>query len=251
MSPSPALAFEAITVEAGDRLVLDAVTFAVKAKERVALIGPSGAGKSTCLRVASGLRASTGGTLRVLGSEPSALRGRTRRAHQGRVGTLLQADSLVDELRIVHNVLMGRLGEWSSLRALLSLLRPIDTQVARAALAKVELAERIDDYPTSLSGGERRRVAIARLMVQEPKLILADEPCAGLDERQARRVLELLEQLGDVQDAALVVAMHDLSLLAGNFDRVLALREGKLVWSGTPDELDAERRHAIYDRDEL
>jgi phosphonate transport system ATP-binding protein len=147
---------------------------------------------------------------------------------------------------VAHNVAMGRLGRWSALRALWNLLVPQETERVRAALRAVELEERLWDLPDTLSGGQQQRVAVARLLVQEPELILADEPAAALDPRLGREVLGLLLDASRERGAALVVSLHTLELLDAGFERVLALREGRLFWQGVPGELTRGVLRELY-----
>ena len=240
-----ALVFDAAAVRIGDRAPLDSVTLRVAAGERVALIGPSGSGKSTLLRLAAGLAWPTTGTVHVLGLRTATLRGRALRRLRRRVGFLHQHDNLVPQLRVAHNVLMGRLGRWSLWRALWSLVRPQEVARAADALARVELRERLWALPDELSGGEQQRVAIARLLVQEPDLVLADEPVSALDERLGRDVLARLFELAG-GGRTLIASLHSLVLLDAGFDRVVALREGRVVHDGPPADFDRARLTALY-----
>jgi phosphonate transport system ATP-binding protein len=212
----------------------------------VAVIGPSGGGKTTLLRLAAGLVWPTAGRVETLGRDTSRLSGAALRELRARLGLLHQDGNLVRELRVAHNVAMGRLGRWSALRALWNLLVPQETERVRAALRAVELEERLWDLPDTLSGGQQQRVAVARLLVQEPELILADEPAAALDPRLGREVLGLLLDASRERGAALVVSLHTLELLDAGFERVLALREGRLFWQGVPGELTRGVLRELY-----
>jgi phosphonate transport system ATP-binding protein len=147
---------------------------------------------------------------------------------------------------VVHNVLMGRLGHWALPRSLLSLLWPQEIDRARSALARVELADRIWSLPGELSGGQQQRVAVARLMVQQPRLVLADEPVSALDLRLGREVIELLCDMATQDGVTLLVNLHTLDLLQGHFDRVIALREGQLFWQGRPQEISQDLLRELY-----
>ena len=242
---TPALEFAHADLRLADSALLTGVSLAVRPGEKVALIGPSGAGKTTLLRLAAALSWPTSGVVRVLGQRTDALRGRALRRLRRRVGLLHQHDNLVPQLRVVHNVLMGRLGDWSLPEALWSLLRPREVDRAHAALTRVELGERLWALPDELSGGEQQRVAIARLLLQDPELVLADEPVSALDVRLGREVLRLLLRLA-AGHRALLVSLHSLGLLDAGFDRVVALRRGRVVHDGPPEEFDRARLADLY-----
>lgn len=231
---------------AGARAILDDVSLNVAAGERVALIGPSGAGKTTLLRLLGASLWPSSGEVRVLGEDASRLGGRALRRHRRRVGFLRQRENLIPALRVAHNVLMGRLGHWSSLRAAWNLVFPGELERARRALSQVELEDRLWALPDDLSGGERQRVAIARLIVQEPDVVLADEPVSALDVRLGEEVIRLLVELADRKSATLVVSLHNLGLVSHGFDRVVALNEGRIRWEGAPRELDAATLRDVY-----
>ncbi len=230
----------------GDVEVLGDLSLTVRAGERVALIGPSGAGKTTLLRLLSAALWPTAGRAVVLGEATDRLRGRALRDFRRRVGSLYQNDNLVAGLRVIHNVLMGRLGTWSLPRAMLSLLIPQEVRTAREALREVELEERLWALPATLSGGQQQRVAIARLLVQRPELMLADEPVSSLDIRLGREVVRLLAAAAEKNAATLIVSLHSLDLLDDPFQRVIALRDGRIVWDGAPAALTRDLLRDIY-----
>jgi phosphonate transport system ATP-binding protein len=228
-------------VRYGARDALVDVDLVVEEGERVAVIGPSGAGKSTLLGLLNGTVAATAGTVRVLGRDVRGAAPRALRAVQARVGTVHQRFDLVGELKVVHNVNAGRLGSWGLVPSLLSLLRPREVDAARAALARVGLADRLDQRTASLSGGEQQRVAIARVLRQEPDLLLADEPVASLDPARGREVVDLLRELGPT----LVTSLHDVGLALG-FERVVGLRRGRVVFDAAPQRLAPGALEALY-----
>ena len=197
--------------------------------ERVALVGASGAGKSTLLALANGSVPPPAGTVQVLGAEPAALSGRERRRLAARVGTVHQSLELVGRLRVVHNVNAGRLAEWSAARAAWSLVRPQGLPEVLAALERVGLVDRAFEGTERLSGGQRQRVAIARLLVQQPDLVLADEPASAQDPVLADRALTLLGEPALTRGGALVAALHDPRLVRRHCDRVVGLAEGRVV----------------------
>jgi phosphonate transport system ATP-binding protein len=241
-----ALGLDGVSVSFDGRRVLENLDLRVPPGQVLALLGPSGAGKTTLLRVLSGALLPDAGSVRLLGCELSRLRPREARAVRLRIGLLYQNDALVPGLRVVHNVLMGRLGGWSLLKSFVSLVAPRELDRASDALRQVQLEEKLYAPVGALSGGQRQRVVIARLLLQDPEIILADEPAAALDPRLGRSVVELLVRLARARGRTLVVALHDMDLISSDFDRVLALREGGWFWDGLPGALDRERIAAIF-----
>jgi phosphonate transport system ATP-binding protein len=212
--------------------------------ERVALIGASGAGKSSLLAVANGLIKPDAGSLLWHGAPPAKSR-RQRRRQQARIGTLWQDLRLVEELTVQQNLNAGRLAQWGWPKALLNLLLPLETAACAAALERLDLDRALLNRPVgSLSGGQRQRVAIARLLRQEPLLVLADEPLASLDPRLAEELLALLLDYTRAP-RALVMSLHRPDLLAG-FDRVVGLKAGRVLFDQPVDQLAKDQLKALY-----
>ena len=241
-----ALRLSGATVSPGGKTILDRIDLSIEAGARVALIGPSGAGKTTLLRLFGATLWPERGKVQVLGRDPRRLGGRALRKWRGRIGFLRQQDNLIAPLRVAHNVAMGRLGRVSTLRSLLHLVWPRDLEPVRAALEEVELGDRLWALPEELSGGERQRVALARLVLQQPEVFLADEPVSALDVRLGAQVIDLLLGIATARRATLLVSLHSLDLLDRGFERVVALRDGRVRWDGAPEELDATTLEAIY-----
>jgi phosphonate transport system ATP-binding protein len=208
----------------------------------VAVVGASGAGKSTLLAVANGSVPPTAGTVEVLGTDPDALRGRALRQLRARVGTVHQHLELVGPLRVVHNVNAGRLSAWPAWRAAWSLLQPQGLPEVLAALEQVQLADRVFERTDRLSGGQRQRVAVARVLVQRPELVLADEPASALDPVLADRTLQLLAGAG----SALVVSLHDPALALRHCTRVVGLAAGRVVLDSATAALSPADLTAFY-----
>ncbi|HVM03519.1 MAG TPA: ATP-binding cassette domain-containing protein [Acidimicrobiales bacterium] len=218
----------------------------VGAGERVALVGPSGAGKTTLLSLLNGTVAPTSGAVRALGHDLAALRPARRRAVQRRIGTVPQQFDLVGPLRVVHNVNAGRLARWSPARAAWSLVSPREVAGAEAALARVGVADKLHERTDRLSGGQQQRVALARVLVQDPAAILADEPIASLDPARGREVMDLLRDLGGEGGRTLVVSVHAFEYALSHFDRVVGLRAGRVAFDEPAGRVTPPMVEALY-----
>jgi len=227
----------------GPITALDQVSLSVTEGQKVALVGPSGAGKSSLLDVISRRVVLTTGNVRVFDQDVTALTGRAERALRGRVGIVAQGLDLALPLRVIHNVNAGRLGRWSTARAAWSLVRPSTDHAVRGALAQVGLAHRILARTDELSGGERQRVAIARVMLQDPELVLADEPTASVDPKLADEMMALLCRGG----RTLIVSAHDPHLARRHVDRVVGMRNGQIVLDEASSNVTDTQLADFYD----
>jgi phosphonate transport system ATP-binding protein len=245
-APAAAIEFRSVSKQIGDKLLLADVEFTVQRGEQVAIIGPSGAGKTTLLRTCAGVLWPSRGHVVVLGHATGGLGSRALCKLRKQVGFLYQQDNLIPGLRTAHNVLMGNLGRWSVLRAFWSLFFAQDLDKAHAALQRVELGDKLWALPGELSGGEQQRVAVARILVQDPKVLLCDEPVSALDIRLGRDVVRLISGICRERGTTLLVSLHTLELLREGFDRILALRDGRLVWQGPPSQLTRQILKDVY-----
>ena len=245
MSDSSALVrLRGVGCRFGGHEALAAVDLEIRAGERVALLGASGAGKSTLLSLLNGSLMPTAGTVEVFDRDLASLSLGQLRAVQRRIGAVSQRLDLVEQVRVLHNVNAGRLGQWSSARALWSLLWPREVEEAQAALERVGMGWAVHERTERLSGGERQRVAIARLLVQAPALVLADEPVSSLDPARAMEILRLLREPGEA--ATLVVSLHQPDLARAHCTRAVGLREGRIVFDLPVGELSDEVLAALY-----
>jgi putative ABC transport system ATP-binding protein len=206
----------------GAHAVLDALDLDVRAGEVVVVGGPSGAGKTTLLTLCGALRSVQTGDVRVLGTPLKGLGASEQRAVRAAIGFIFQAHNLLDALTAGQNVVMSLMGRE----------RVADTErLAEDALCALGLSSKIDAFPESLSGGERQRVAVARALVRRPRLILADEPTASLDDVSARVVINALRQTADRAGCGVLLVTHD-ARVHGIANRILNLTGGCLVEDG-------------------
>jgi phosphonate transport system ATP-binding protein len=211
--------------------VLKGISLGIERTERVAVLGPSGAGKTTLFRAINGFAAATSGSIRVNGVEVKGLKGRELRRLRSRIAVVSQRHDLVDGLAVYQNVMAGALGRWSSWHALRFLLRPAKEELDEAAeaLRRVGLEHKLRARSAGISGGEHQRVAIARALVQQPLLLLADEPVASLDPNLAEQILTLLCGLAAESHVTLLCSLHQPQLAERFFDRIIEMRDGRIV----------------------
>ena len=212
----------------------------------MALIGPSGAGKSTLIRCVNRLVEPTKGSVRLKELELTGLSKRQLRIARRRIGMIFQEFALVDRLSVMENVLSGQLGYvgfWQSW------FRRFPAQTVNHAfelLERVGIADQMDKRADQLSGGQRQRVGIARALLQEPEIILVDEPTASLDPKTSRSVMRLLIELADERGLAAIINIHDVVLAKQFVERVVGLRDGLIVFDGSPEELTEGMLTEIY-----
>lgn len=236
------------SAELGGRTVLRPLDLLVHAGEAVAVVGPSGAGKTTLLRVLAGLQPLTSGHARVLGENLADLDAKGLRRSRARIGFVHQDHALVPTLRASQNVISGALGRRGILGGLRDLLLPRQADLERAyrLLERVGVGEQLFQRTDTLSGGERQRVAIARALFQNPVALLADEPVASVDPVRAQDLIQLLSGLAQERNLALVASLHDLELARRAFPRIVALRDGQVLYDGPSAELSDELVQDTY-----
>lgn len=217
--------------------------------ERVALVGQSGAGKSTLLGLLNGSIAPTAGRVRILGQDLRRLGRSRRRRVQRQVGMIYQQLHLTENLRVIHNVNGGRLGHWPLWKAIASLVWPLEVAAAARALERVGIAEKLYERTDRLSGGQQQRVAIARVLVQDPAVILADEPISSLDPTRSRAVMDLLRDLSLETGKTLVASLHDVDFARSHFERLIGLRRGRVVFDRAAAAVDDACLAALYGED--
>lgn len=248
----PSIIVDRLDKTFGPRAVLRDIGFEVPAGDMVALIGPSGSGKSTLLRHLVGLTRAdreSVGRIAVMGREIQA-RGRlvrSTRAQRCRTGYIFQQFNLVGRLSVLTNVLVGRLGSMPRGRALLGRFTEEEKARARCALARVGLEGLEAQRANTLSGGQMQRVAIARVLMQDADIILADEPIASLDPRSAREVMEILARINAEDGRTVVITLHQVDYARRYCPRAIALKDGRLYFDGPTAELTDARLQALYE----
>lgn len=233
----PVLELRQVTHRFDRFLALSDLNLQIHPGERVALVGSSGAGKSTLLRLLNGTLLPTQGEVWALGYSLHRLSGGQLRRVQRQIGTIYQQFHLVDNLPVIHNVNAGHLGYWSFWKAALSLVYPLEIETVSNALQRVGIPEKLYERTDRLSGGQQQRVAIARVLVQNPLVILADEPVSSLDPELSREIMELLCDLVQESGKTLIVSLHSIELAKMYCDRIVGLREGRILFDVSSEQL--------------
>jgi phosphonate transport system ATP-binding protein len=228
---------------------LDSISLRIKRGERVALIGPSGAGKTTLLNILATVVKPDGGDILLDGIAIENYKGVKALAHK--LGIIHQQFDLVGPLPVIHNVLAGRLKDWGLFKSLISLIVPQDKQLVIKALDRVGLKDKIYERTSNLSGGEQQRVAMARLLIQNPEVILADEPVSSLDPSRAEDILFDLTNIAKEEGKTLIASLHSIEYARKYFSRVVALRAGKIYFDLPVEEITDEYLKELYNLKEL
>ena len=222
------------------------VSFEVEDGEFLAVIGLSGSGKSTLLRCINRLIEPTSGTILWNGIDVTAAPTSELRNIRRQIGMIFQQFNLVKRSSVLINVLSGRLGYINPWQSLGNYFSPADKKRALANLEQMGLSEKAYIRADSLSGGQQQRVGIARALMQEPKLMLADEPVASLDPVLAHSILRYLEQLNKERGITVLCSLHFLDLVHRYATKAIALKDGEVVFQGLPKQIDDDQFKAIY-----
>ena len=225
---------------------LDDLSFSVKEGEFLSIIGPSGAGKSTILRCINRLVDATDGKIIYDGKDIMHINKRQLRNVRTKTGMIFQHYNLVDRLSVMENVLHGRLGQKSTFSGMIGHYSESEKKQAFAILEELGLAEQAYKRCDALSGGQKQRVGIARAIMQQPKLILCDEPIASLDPKASKTIMDHLAQINQSMQITCIVNLHQVDVAMKYSQRILGIVAGKLVFDGTPSELTQEKIHEIY-----
>jgi len=233
----------------GGTKALDDVSFEVERGEFLAVIGLSGSGKSTLLRCINRLIEPTAGTITWDGADITNASQEELRRIRRRIGMVFQHFNLVDRSKVLTNVLAGRLGYLNPALSVVNRFPKADIDKAHAQLARVGLEEKAKARADELSGGQQQRVGVARAMMQDPEIMLADEPVASLDPVLAHSIMQYLELINQEDGVMVICSLHFLDLVHQYADRVIALNEGQLVFEGAPAEIDDAKFKEIYGKE--
>jgi phosphonate transport system ATP-binding protein len=235
-----------LTKRFGEKSAVANVSLSVREGGFIGVIGRSGAGKSTLLRAINRLSDATSGEIKWKGENISALSGSKLAQWRSRCAMIFQQFNLVGRLDVLTNVLMGRLNHAASWRALLNLWTRSDRAIALSALSQFDIAALAAQRAEELSGGQQQRVAIARALVQEPELILADEPIASLDPRNTKVVMDALQRINKHFGLTVLCNLHSLDLAREYCERLVGMAQGRVVFDGTPQELTDAAARELY-----
>lgn len=230
----------------GQKRAVDAVSFTLHEPGFIGIIGRSGAGKSTFLRILNRLTDATAGQILFQGDDILSFQGRAARSWQSRCAMIFQQFNLVPRLDVLTNVLLGRIAEHRTLPSLFKRFSDTERTMAMLALERLDLADKALQRADTLSGGQQQRVAIARAMMQQPELLLADEPIASLDPRSAAKVMDALRAINREDGITVICNLHTLDTARQYCDRIIAMFHGQVVFDDVPDALTRDTVRRIY-----
>jgi|Deesub1362B_J571_1020462.scaffolds.fasta_scaffold00897_6 phosphonate transport system ATP-binding protein len=244
----PYLVVEHLTkvYERGHVVALKDLSFEVQKGEFLVIIGLSGSGKSTLLRCINRLIEPTKGRIFIDGVEITKLSPRQMRKFRRKIGMIFQHFNLIKRATVMTNVLTGRLGYIPTWKTLFGIFPRNDRELALRNLERVGLLEKAYVRADELSGGQQQRVGIARALMQQPELLLADEPVSALDPATSHSVMQYIEQMNQEDGVTVLASLHFLSLARRYGTRIIALKDGELVFDGAPEEIDDQKFKEIY-----
>ena len=243
------LRIESLTKSFGKNVAVQSATLIVEKPTMIGIIGRSGAGKSTILRMLNRLTDATSGGILFEGQDVTQLKGAAKRNWQSQCAMIFQQFNLVPRMDVVSNVLHGTLNRRSTLATLINLYPTGDIHRAIEILDRLGIAEHAPKRAEALSGGQQQRVAIARALMQDPKIILADEPIASLDPMNAQIVMQSLRRIHEEDGRMVITNLHTLDTARRYCDRLVGMRDGKIVFDGTPEQLTTDMAREIYGAD--
>jgi phosphonate transport system ATP-binding protein len=240
------LVLQGVTRRFGETVAVDDVTLSITPGQFVGVIGRSGAGKSTMLRLINRLIDPSAGSVSFDGVEITTLKGKALRAWRRDCAMIFQQFNLVDRLDVLTNVLIGRLAEHGFLSSMAMRFTDAERALAIEALDRLDLVPQALQRAGTLSGGQQQRVAIAKALVQQPRIMLADEPIASLDPANASRVMDGLSRINREDGLTVLVNLHTLDTARAYCDRIVAMRAGRVMFDGTAAQLTDDVVRDIY-----
>ena len=226
--------------------ILKGISFDVAENDFLAIIGPSGAGKSTLIRCINRLVEPTSGQIYFHGQDITKLSLRGLRNIRRGIGMIFQEFNLIDRMSVMDNLLSGRLGFTGNMRTLFKAFKRQDIDSALKLLERVGLSDQVDKRADELSGGQRQRVGIARALMQNPKLLLLDEPTSSLDPKISREIMNLVKEMASELKVPCLCNIHDVQLAMDFCNKIIGIQEGTKMFEGTPESLNKEKLQEIY-----
>ena len=226
--------------------ILKGISFDVAENDFLAIIGPSGAGKSTLIRCINRLVEPTSGQIYFHGQDVTQLSLRELRKIRRGIGMIFQEFNLIDRMSVMDNLLSGRLGFTGNMRTLFKAFKRQDIDSALKLLERVGLSDQVDKRADELSGGQRQRVGIARALMQNPKLLLLDEPTSSLDPKISREIMNLVKEMASELKVPCLCNIHDVQLAMDSCNKIIGIQEGTKMFEGTPESLNKEKLQEIY-----
>lgn len=226
--------------------ILKGISFSLESDDFLAIIGPSGAGKSTLIRCINRLVEPTSGDIFFNGENIVKIRQRDMRKVRCKMGMIFQEFNLVERMTVIDNVLSGRLGYTRTIRSIFKMFSKSDIQRALEILERVGLSEFVEKRATELSGGQRQRVGIARALMQNPKLLLVDEPTSSLDPKISREVMGMIKKMSEEENVPVLCNIHDVELALEFSNKVIGIQDGIKKFEGPPNTVDKSTLDEIY-----
>ena len=243
--PYPIVRLEGVSKRYNGAAALSSLDLEIREGERVAVLGPSGSGKTTLLHLVAGMEQPNDGRVLLAGLPLASMSAGPRLSEL--VGMMHQQLDLVPHLSVKHNVQAGRLGRWSLWKSLVSLVSLREREMVERALERVGIPEKLHERTSHLSGGEQQRVAMARLLAQQSRVVLADEPVASLDPARAEDLMHLLVSIVAESGKTLIASVHSTHLTRKYFSRAVGLRNGTLEFDLPVERLTDEALNRLYD----
>lgn len=233
----------------GKTLAIDNINTEIKQGEFVGMIGSSGSGKSTLLKSINLLVAPLSGKVYIDDVDITKLNNSQLRNIRRQIGFVFQDYNLIEKSTVIDNVLIGRLGYKSSLKSFFGLFNDEDYESASNALKQVGLSKKMFERAEELSGGQKQRVAIAKTLCQEPKIILADEPVSSLDIATSQSIMDYFKVINDEKNITIMINLHDVNLAKKYCHRIIALKNGKILYDGEVGDLRDELLKELYSQE--